>query len=101
MITLQEYLLFVIFISVPFLYLVHSVWRLTNELYEAKTRLITLSFALQKVEYITKKPYYTASGMPIKAESAEWLHTYYKEKLNQLPARRRRGRNQNDVLPNF
>jgi len=102
MITLQEYLLFSISISLPFIYLAHSVWRLTNELYEANKRLITLSFALQKVELITNKPWYTSSGTPNKAETAELLHTYYKEKLNQLSARRRGRRyNQNDVLPNF
>ncbi len=99
---MQEYLLFAILLSLPFLYMTHTVWRLTNELHETRIRLITLSFALQKVEYITKKPWFTSSGTPNKAETAEWLHTYYKEKLNQVPARgRRRRHNQNDVLPNF
>jgi hypothetical protein len=101
MITLQEYLLFSILISLPFIYLAHTVWRLTNELYEAKERLIALSFTLQKVELITKKPWYTSSGVPIKSETAEWLHTFYKEKLNKVLVRRGRRRNQDDVLPNF
>jgi hypothetical protein len=74
-------------IIIPFVYMVYRAWTLSHELHDSNLRLITLSCALQKVEYTTGKPWYTSTGTPNKCEGSEWLFTHYKDKLNSATDR--------------
>ena len=94
--TFDYFLLCQTAIIIPFVYMFHRAWTLSHELHESNLRLITLSCALQKVEYTTGKPWYTSSGTPHKAEGSEWLFTHYQDKLksatDRAVARRHRRR---------
>ena len=85
--TIDYFLLCQALIVIPFVFIFHRAWTLNHELHEAHLRIITLSCALQKVEYTTGKPWYTSTGVPNKCESSDWLFTHYQDKLNSATDR--------------
>lgn len=87
MLNLELYIFTQILMIIPVTYMFYRVWMLSAELHDSNMRLITLSSALQKVEYTTGKPWFTSTGIPNKVEASEWLNTHYKDKLNIVTER--------------